>query len=205
MNGVPLAVHHGFPLRLIAPGWFGIANVKWLKRIEVIDSRFMGRFMAKDYVTLREEKRDSETVWNMTSVGRALVKSVAAKVTKEGSGYRIHGAAWGAPIERVEVRVDAGDWRRATIGEGKDEAFAWKFWHSTGRAPPGIATTSSRGRRYLGKVNRRWTTRFSREKTTGRATAGSRAGSSGLKARHAKASPTIRRPREERARRRQLR
>jgi hypothetical protein len=103
--------------------------VKWLKRIEVIDTRFMGRFMAKDYVTLREEKRGAETVWNMTSVGRSLVKSVAAKVTKQGTGYRIHGAAWGAPIERVEVKIDDGDWRRATIGEGKDEAHAWKFWH----------------------------------------------------------------------------
>ena len=153
MNGVPLAVHHGFPLRLIAPGWFGIANVKWLKRIEVIDSRFMGRFMAKDYVTLREEKRDSETVWNMTSVGRALVKSVAAKVTKEGSGYRIHGAAWGAPIERVEVRVDDGDWRRATIGEGKDEAFAWKFWHlDWADAAPGEHTVVSRAIDTSGKI-----------------------------------------------------
>jgi len=153
MNGMPLAVHHGFPLRLIAPGWFGIANVKWLKRIEVIDSRFMGRFMAKDYVTLREEKRDSEIVWNMTSVGRALVKSVAAKVTKEGSGYRIHGAAWGAPIERVEVRVDDGDWRRATIGEGKDEAFAWKFWHlDWADGAPGEHTVVSRAIDTSGKI-----------------------------------------------------
>ena len=153
MNGVPLAVHHGFPLRLIAPGWFGIANVKWLKRIEVIDTRFMGRFMAKDYVTLREEKRDSGTVWNMTSVGRSLVKSVAAKVTKEGSRYRIHGAAWGAPIERVEVRVDDGDWRRATIAEGKDEAHAWKFWHfDWADAAPGEHTVVSRAIDLSGKI-----------------------------------------------------
>ena len=129
MNGVPLATHHGFPLRLIAPGWFGIANVKWLKRIDVIDTRFMGRFMAKDYVTLREVKEGSETVWHMTSVGRALVKSVAAKVTRAGGSHRIHGAAWGAPIDRVEVRIDGGEWRRTTLGEGKDEKHAWKFWH----------------------------------------------------------------------------
>jgi DMSO/TMAO reductase YedYZ molybdopterin-dependent catalytic subunit len=153
MNGVPLAVHHGFPLRLIAPGWFGIANVKWLKRLEVIDTRFMGRFMAKDYVTLREEKRGGETVWNMTSVGRSLVKSVAAKVTKRGSGYRIHGAAWGAPIDRVEVKIDQGDWRRAEIGEGKNEAFAWKFWHLdwTGAAP-GEHTLTSRAIDTAGRV-----------------------------------------------------
>jgi DMSO/TMAO reductase YedYZ molybdopterin-dependent catalytic subunit len=153
MNGVPLAAHHGFPLRLIAPGWFGIANVKWLKRIEVIDTRFMGRFMAKDYVTLREEKRGAETVWNMTSVGRSLVKSVAAKVTKEGSGYRIHGAAWGAPIDRVEVRIDNGEWRKATIGEGKDEAFAWKFWRlDWANAAPGEHTVVSRAIDTSGKI-----------------------------------------------------
>jgi len=153
MNGVPLAVHHGFPLRLIVPGWYGIANVKWLRRIEVIDTRFMGRFMAKDYVTLREEKRGSETVWNMTSVGRALVKSVTAKVTRQGSGYRIHGAAWGAPIDRVEVSVDDGDWRRATIGEGKDEAYAWKFWHlDWAGAAPGEHTIVSRAVDTSGKI-----------------------------------------------------
>ena len=61
MNGAPLPQANGFPLRLIAPGWFGIANVKWLKRIEVRPSRYMGRFMAQDYVTLREERQDGET------------------------------------------------------------------------------------------------------------------------------------------------
>jgi DMSO/TMAO reductase YedYZ molybdopterin-dependent catalytic subunit len=153
MNGVPLAVHHGFPLRLIAPGWFGIANVKWLKRIEVIDTRFMGRFMAKDYVTLREEKRGLETVWNMTSVGRSLVKSVAAKVTKEGSLYRIHGAAWGAPIDRVEVGIDSGGWQRATIGEGKDEEYAWKFWRlDWENATPGEHTIVSRAVDTAGRI-----------------------------------------------------
>ena len=54
MNGVPLPREHGFPLRLIAPGWYGVANVKWLTRIEVMDQRWAGRFMARDYVTIRE-------------------------------------------------------------------------------------------------------------------------------------------------------
>ena len=57
MNGAALPPANGFPLRLIAPGWYGIANVKWLTRIEVRDTRFMNRFMARDYVTIREEKR----------------------------------------------------------------------------------------------------------------------------------------------------
>ena len=61
-------------MRLIAPGWFGIANAKWLRRIEVRDTRFMGRFMARDYVTVREESRDGETVVEQTSVGRCLAQ-----------------------------------------------------------------------------------------------------------------------------------
>jgi DMSO/TMAO reductase YedYZ molybdopterin-dependent catalytic subunit len=54
MNGVPLPAPHGFSVRLITPRWYGVSNVKWLKRIEVRDTRFMGRFMARDYVTIRE-------------------------------------------------------------------------------------------------------------------------------------------------------
>ena len=57
MNGVPLPPDHGYPMRLIAPGWYGVANVKWLVRIEVTDGRFAGRFMARDYVSIREELR----------------------------------------------------------------------------------------------------------------------------------------------------
>lgn len=75
MNGEELPPLHGFPLRLIAPGWYGIADVKWLTRIEVRDSRYQGNFMARDYVTIREEERDGETVWTFTSVGRARLKS----------------------------------------------------------------------------------------------------------------------------------
>ena len=72
----------------------------------------MGRFMARDYVTIREEPRNGETVWTETSVGRALLKSVPAKVTRKDGQYRIVGAAWGAPIARVEVQIDGGPWRQ---------------------------------------------------------------------------------------------
>jgi DMSO/TMAO reductase YedYZ molybdopterin-dependent catalytic subunit/membrane-associated phospholipid phosphatase len=67
MNGAPLPPEHGFPARLIVPGWYGVANVKWLTRIEVRDSRYQGHFMARDYVTIREEEVDGETVWTFTS------------------------------------------------------------------------------------------------------------------------------------------
>jgi DMSO/TMAO reductase YedYZ molybdopterin-dependent catalytic subunit len=128
MNGVPLPQAHGFPVRLIAPGWYGIANVKWLQRIEVVDTRFMGRFMARDYVTIREEQRHGQTVWTETSVGRALLKSVPAKVTRQNGQYHIVGAAWGGPIQRVEVQIDDGPWMPATIDRTEDAEFAWKIW-----------------------------------------------------------------------------
>ena len=145
MNGEPLPQLHGFPLRLIAPGWFGIANVKWLKRIEVRETRFMGRFMARDYVTIREEERQGETVWTETSVGRALIKSLPAKVSRKNGKYRIFGAAWGAPIRRVEVRIDSRPWLPGRIARGQEAEFAWKFWYLDWDNPsPGEHTLVSR-------------------------------------------------------------
>jgi DMSO/TMAO reductase YedYZ molybdopterin-dependent catalytic subunit len=128
MNGEPLPQPNGFPLRLIAPGWYGIANVKWLRRVEVRETRYMGRFMARDYVTIREEPRDGETVWVETSVGRTLLKSVPAKVTRKNGQYQIVGAAWGAPIQRVEVQIDGGPWLPTTIDRSEEAEFAWKIW-----------------------------------------------------------------------------
>ena len=128
MNGAALPPPNGSPLRLIAPGWYGIANVKWLKQIEVRDRRFESRFMGRDYVTLREEDHNGETRWVETSVGRALLKSAPARVTQMGSDYRIIGAAWGAPIDRVEVKIDNGPWMAATIDHSEEAEFAWKIW-----------------------------------------------------------------------------
>jgi DMSO/TMAO reductase YedYZ molybdopterin-dependent catalytic subunit len=128
MNGEPLPQMHGFPVRLILPGWYGIANVKWLQRIDVLATRYENRFMARDYVTIREQQVDGQTVWTETSVGRALLKSAPAKVTRNGSQYQIVGAAWGAPIAQVEVQIDNGPWLPATIDQGEDAEFAWKLW-----------------------------------------------------------------------------
>jgi DMSO/TMAO reductase YedYZ molybdopterin-dependent catalytic subunit len=153
MNGEPLPQPHGFPLRLIAPGWYGIANVKWLKRIEVRDTRFMGRFMGRDYVTIREEQREGESVWMETSVGRALLKSVPAKVTRKNGHYRIIGAAWGAPIQRVEVQIDGGPWMLATVDRSEDAAFAWKIWSLEWQNPsPGEHTIVSRAIDTMGQI-----------------------------------------------------
>jgi DMSO/TMAO reductase YedYZ molybdopterin-dependent catalytic subunit len=129
MNGAELPAPNGFPLRLIAPGWYGIANVKWLKRIELRDRPFRNKFMARDYVTIREEEHNGEIVWAETLVGRALLKSAPARVTQKDNSYRITGAAWGAPIGKVEVKIDDGPWIEATIDHSDEAEFAWKIWH----------------------------------------------------------------------------
>jgi DMSO/TMAO reductase YedYZ molybdopterin-dependent catalytic subunit len=153
MNGVPLPREHGFPLRLIAPGWYGVANVKWLTRIEVTDQRYAGRFMARDYVTIREQVRDGQTVWTFNTVKHDRLKSAPAKVTRRRGRYTIMGAAWGAPIAEVEVQIDDGPWLTATLDERHHprdgshgrSGFAWRFWTLRwGRPPAGEHTIRSR-------------------------------------------------------------
>lgn len=153
MNGEALPAANGFPLRLIAPGWYGVANVKWLKRIEIRDTRFMGLFMGRNYVTIREEEHNGETVWIESSVGRTLLKSAPARVTKSDAGYRISGAAWGAPIAKVEVKVDNGPWRDAMIDHSEEAKHAWKIWSLDWESPtPGEHTVSSRATASTGDV-----------------------------------------------------
>ncbi len=129
MNGTPLHPAHGFPLRLIAPGWYGIANVKWLRRIEVLNTRYEGRFMTREYVTQRTVTDNGKETVRFTLVGRALLKSAPARVVRGDGGYRIEGVAWGAPIGRVEVRVDDAPWRAATVAaEGGESGIEWRRW-----------------------------------------------------------------------------
>ena len=153
MNGATLPAPNGFPLRLITPGWYGIANVKWLKGIEVRDTRFMSLLMGRDYVTIREEEHNGETVWAETSVGRVLLKSAPAKVTRNDSGHRIVGAAWGAPIDRVEVKIDQGPWMPAVIDQSEEAEYAWKIWSlDWPDPPPGEHTVTSRAISTAGQI-----------------------------------------------------
>ena len=75
--------------------------------------------MARDYVTIREEERDGETVWTFTSVGPNRLKSAPAKVTKQGDEYQIMGAAWGDPIAGVEVQIDEERWQAGDADRGR--------------------------------------------------------------------------------------
>jgi DMSO/TMAO reductase YedYZ molybdopterin-dependent catalytic subunit len=145
MDGGPLPAVHGFPLRLIAPGWYGIANVKWLTRIEVWPTRLENRFMGRDYVTIHEEKHNGRTGWVETSVGRVQIKSAPAKILRQDGHYKIVGMAWGAPIARVEVSIDNGPWQIATKDPTRQEKYAWHLWSLDWPAPaPGEHAVASR-------------------------------------------------------------
>ncbi len=134
MNDEPLLPEHGAPVRLIAPGWYGVANVKWLSRIEVTNHRFAGRFMARDYVTFREHTDDAgNTVWTFENVGTSRLKSAPAKVVHNGGTYRVIGVAWGDAIGQVDVSIDGGPPQPAQlVGSsrhgGRSSGVAWRFW-----------------------------------------------------------------------------
>jgi DMSO/TMAO reductase YedYZ molybdopterin-dependent catalytic subunit len=134
-NGGPFEKRNGFPLRLIVPGWYGIANVKWLRRIEIRDRRYMGRYMGRDYVTVRGERHDNEVVFVESSVTRMNLKSVVARVMrrplKDGkTPLKAYGAAWGdgTPIQKVEVQLDQGPWREAQLDKEPVEKYSWRFY-----------------------------------------------------------------------------
>jgi DMSO/TMAO reductase YedYZ molybdopterin-dependent catalytic subunit len=153
MNGEALPEKNGFPLRLIVPGWYGVANVKWLQRIELSDRRLQSQFMARDYVTVREVEQDGETVWTETGVRHMRLKSAPARVTRAEDAYRITGAAWGAPIAKVEVQIDDGPWQEATLNTSEQAEFAWTIWYLDWPNPtPGEHSVTSRATDTAGHV-----------------------------------------------------
>ena len=150
MNGKPLLPEHGFPLRVVMPGWYGMSQIKWLTRIEVIDRRYEGRHMARNYQSLRAVKSPEGTLWLDTSISRNNLKSVIARITRRRIGerfeYKIAGAAWGgsAKIVRVQVQIDGGSWLEATIDQQHGES-SWLLWSTPWKDPsPGEHTLVSR-------------------------------------------------------------
>jgi DMSO/TMAO reductase YedYZ molybdopterin-dependent catalytic subunit len=148
MNGLPLAKSHGAPLRLVVPGWFGIAWVKWLARIEVLDRRYMSKYMAREYVTIRGEEKDGRATWRETSVGPIDLKSITARAARLASGtVRLTGAAWtdGTPLRAVELKIDDGPWRATQLEPKQRAKYAWTFWSYDWKSPePGEHTLVSR-------------------------------------------------------------
>jgi DMSO/TMAO reductase YedYZ molybdopterin-dependent catalytic subunit len=143
MNGVPLPAANGYPVRLIVPGWYGVANVKWLTRIEILDKRYLGRFMGRDYVTIREEQHKGQTIMAETTVGRMLLKSAPGRIVQRDGHYQIDGMAWGPGVAAVEVKIDNGPWTKATLDPRKSE-YTWRFWHLDVPLTPGEHSVTSR-------------------------------------------------------------
>ena len=129
MNGEPLTVEHGAPLRLVVPRWYAVASVKWLTHVRLLERPFEGHFQTEKYVYEREHGTSEKA-----PVSTMRVRSVIARPADGARIPRgvteIAGTAWSgdARVERVEVSVDGGkSWREAALGRAVSE-HAWAPW-----------------------------------------------------------------------------
>jgi DMSO/TMAO reductase YedYZ molybdopterin-dependent catalytic subunit len=151
LNGQPLTRDHGAPLRVIMPGWYGVANVKWVSEIHLQEGRFLGNYQARWYRTVRAvggsgELTDADTQFFETEVTRLNLKSVIARVRKTAGAHTIMGFVLndGTPLRSVEVKVDEGPWQRATL-DPQNTQYSWKlFSYRWEGATPGEHTIVSR-------------------------------------------------------------
>ena len=155
MNGEPLHPDHGFPVRVVVPGWYGVQNVKWLKALEVSPDRFMGRFQARDYVTIMGRPSGDKTEWVETSVTKIRTKSMIARVTRAANGgLSVFGVAItdGTPLKTVEVQLDEGAWVAAKL-EKPSNPFAWTWFRAElPAAAAGPHTVASKATDALGRT-----------------------------------------------------
>jgi len=155
MNGEPLTVHQGFPLRLIVPGWYGVANVKWLSQIHAQQDEYLGKYQARWYRTLKGEMIGGEQKWTESAITRMHLKSFIARVTQDAGRHKVLGVVLhdGTPLKSVEVRVDAGPWQPATLDPATNAKYSWKlFTYAWTGATPGEHTLVSRVTDANGKV-----------------------------------------------------
>jgi DMSO/TMAO reductase YedYZ molybdopterin-dependent catalytic subunit len=155
LNGEPLSKHQGSPLRLIVPGWYGMANVKWLAQIHTQEDLYVGKYQARWYRTVRMETIDGELRVNETEITHMLLKSFVARVTKAGTACQVMGVVLndGTPIKSVEVKVDDGPWQAATMDPSTKKKYSWKFFNYTWNgATPGAHAIVSRVTDVTGRV-----------------------------------------------------
>lgn len=129
MNGEDLPAEHGAPLRLIVPGWYGMASVKWLVRLRLLEQRFEGFFQTDRYVVGDRPLREI--------AARALIAWPQGGERLAARPFVARGYAWSgrSDLARVEVSTDGGrSWRDATLAEGTAR-YAWRQWHAA-VAPP---------------------------------------------------------------------
>lgn len=154
MNGEPLPLEHGYPMRLIVPGWYAVASVKWLTEIEVIGSPFTGFFQTKRYVY--ETERDG-------TVAREPVRlqQVRSVITQPSAGQEVtvgdlvvRGVAWSgaAPIDKAEVSIGGGPWQNARL-IGQRHRHSWQWWELlTWIDSPGQTTLRARATDLAGRT-----------------------------------------------------
>ena len=152
MNGEALAKEHGYPLRLVVPGWYGMASVKWLSRVEVLDHAFEGYFQTKAYVI---EDDDGQPIQLSRMSVKSVINSPVQGQTVRNERVCVSGLAWSgsARIRQVELSTDGGgSWQPAEI-TGPSERYAWRQWHVTWDPPgPGHYTLAARAEDEEGNV-----------------------------------------------------
>ncbi len=156
MNGEPLTPSHGFPLRAIVPGWFGMAAVKWLQRIIVSERPYNGYYQTVDYAFWERDDAGVALVpITQMQVKAAIARPGINEVIKGGTTCRVAGAAWTADgeITKVEFSSDGGkSWIETSLGE-KQASNCWRLWECSWEAPKKAGrsillarATDSRGR-----------------------------------------------------------
>ncbi|MGT2444856.1 sulfite oxidase (plasmid) [Ensifer adhaerens] len=134
MNEEPLTRDHGYPLRAVVGGWFGMAWVKWITHITVLDQPFLGYWQAREYFRWERNLGEPSLVpLTEMEVKAQIARPVQGARLIAGQPYRIFGAAWGgeAAIRQVQVCTeDGGGWREASLLE-KERPFAWRLWEYT--------------------------------------------------------------------------
>jgi DMSO/TMAO reductase YedYZ molybdopterin-dependent catalytic subunit len=146
MNGESLPVEHGYPLRLVVPGWYGVTSVKWLTGIDLIDSAFTGYFQVDRY--FYEWERNRQVVKEPVTLQRvrSLITEPAKDAEVENGVLAVRGVAWSGagPIASVEVSVGGGTWEAARL-VGDQHGHGWQRWELITRTPgAGPATLRAR-------------------------------------------------------------
>jgi DMSO/TMAO reductase YedYZ molybdopterin-dependent catalytic subunit len=136
LNGAPLSPERGFPLRLLVPGWYGMASVKWLTRIVVRTSPFGGFYQAVDYTFQDRVGTEDGTPVTLMEPESLVLSPAGGTTVQAGTPIAVQGIAWSGrgPVSQLEVRVDDGPWHEATLGAAGSR-FAHRSWTWTWPAP----------------------------------------------------------------------
>jgi DMSO/TMAO reductase YedYZ molybdopterin-dependent catalytic subunit len=158
VNGQPLPPQHGFPLRLVVPGWYGMTHVKWLRSIELVAEPFRGWQQGVAYYLRAVEEEQGEPVTRMLPRSLIVPPGIPDFLTRErflaAGPCPLVGRAWSGwgPIERVEVSADGGrTWADAELDEAVSD-FAWRGWSYAWDAEPGEHELSCRATDAAGKT-----------------------------------------------------